>query len=95
MEKSEKMPLWVYFAFSSISKRRGALLLILASVVFTLYCIPWAGYFDSPGWLASLFVINDWSWFAMMVPITLWYWLSLRWLDKNSGWVVEVGAEDI
>jgi hypothetical protein len=95
MEKTEKVPLWVYLAFSSISKRRGALLLIWASVLFTLYCIPWAAYFDSPNWLVSLFVIDDWSWFAMMLPITLWYWLSLRWLDHNSGWIVEVVAEDI
>jgi len=22
----------------------------------------------------------------MMVPIIFWYWLSLRWVDMNSGW---------
>jgi hypothetical protein len=37
-------------------------------------------------WLANVFLIDDWSWVLMMLPITLWYWLSLRWADANDGW---------
>jgi uncharacterized membrane protein len=80
------MPLWVFLAFSSIETRKGALILIGACALFSIYCLPWPLFFDSPDWFAKIFLIDDWSWVAMMLPITLWYWLSLKWVDKNSGW---------
>lgn len=86
MIKTDTTPLWVFLAFSSIETRKGALILIWSSLVFSLYCIPWANYFDGGGWVAKLFLIDDWSWFAMMLPMALWYWMSLRWVDKNLGW---------
>jgi len=85
MEKTKNMPLWVFLAFSSIETRKMALILTWVSVVFTLYCIPWVNYTDS-SLVKTLFLIDDWSWAAIMVPICLWYWLSIRWLDKNSAW---------
>ena len=86
MEKSENMPIWVYFAFASIETRKSALLLVWASIVFSAYCVPWALLLVSHDWLAKIFLIEDWSWFAMMVPITFWYWISLRWIDNHRGW---------
>jgi hypothetical protein len=86
MEKSDDMPIWVFLAFSNINTRRSALLLIWACLVFSIYSIPWPLFFVDHSWVATIFLIDDWSWFAMMVPILLWYWLSLRWIDKNSGW---------
>ena len=86
MEKSDDIPLWVFLAFSSIETRKGALLLIWASLIFCIYCIPWALLFLDNGWVATLFLIDDWSWIAMMAPVVLWYWMSLRWVDRNSGW---------
>jgi hypothetical protein len=86
MEKTDNMPIWVYLAFSSITTRKGAVLLILACVVFTIYCIPWPIYFANQDWIVKIFLIKDWSWFAMMVPVTFWYWMSLWWVDHNSGW---------
>lgn len=86
MHNTERTPVWVRLAFTNISTRRGALLLILASLVFTLYCIPWARYLPGPAWLEQLFLVDDWSWFAMMLPITIWYWLGLRWLDQHRRW---------
>ena len=91
MEKTDNMPIWVYLAFSSIATRKGALLLISACVVFSIYCIPWSLFFASQDWIVKIFLIKDWSWFAMMVPITFWYWISLRWIDNNSGWA-DTGA---
>jgi hypothetical protein len=90
MEKTGNMPLWVYLAFSSISKRKWALLLIWACMLFSIYCVPWPLFFASHDWVVKIFLIEDWSWFAMMVPVTCWYWMSLRWVDNNSGWT---GAE--
>lgn len=86
MQKNEKMPMWVFLAFSSIEKRKHALWLIWATILFTIYCIPWVQIFSSQAIVSKLFLIDDWSWFAMMVPITVWYWLSLRWVDRNAGW---------
>ena len=86
MQKNIKMPLWVLLAFSSIHKRKHALWLIGATVLFALYCIPWGSFFTNQPVVSQLFLIEDWSWFAMMVPILIWYGLSLRWVDKNAGW---------
>jgi len=80
------MPLWVYFAFSNITTRKGAVMLILACLMFTVYCVPWPLLFTGPDWIGNLFLIEDWSWFATMVPVTFWYWLSLRWVDNHQGW---------
>jgi hypothetical protein len=82
MEKTDNMPIWVYLAFSSIA----TMLLISACVVFSVYCIPWSLFFARQDWVAKIFLIKDWSWFAMMIPIAFWYWMSLRWIDNNSGW---------
>ena len=85
MERSKYMPMWVFVAFSSINTRKGALILIWSSVIFSLYCIPWA-LFTENDIIKTLFLIDDWSWIAMMLPIVIWYWLCLKWVDKNNGW---------
>jgi len=86
MEKTDNMPIWVFLAFSSIETRKGALLLIFACVAFSIYCIPWSLLLPGRDWVVQIFLIEDWSWFAMMIPITFWYLLSLRWVENNSGW---------
>ncbi len=86
MEKDEKTPLWVFLAFSSINTRRGALILIGVSVLFTLYCVPWTLFVTEPAWLKQVFLIEDWSWLAMMVPVLIWYAVCLAWCDRNSVW---------
>jgi hypothetical protein len=80
-----KMPLWVLLAFSSIHKRKHAILLIWVCIIFTIYCLPWKTFISS-AMVAKIFVIEDWSWAAMMLPICLWYILCLRWMDKNTAW---------
>lgn len=89
MQKTDAMPIWVFLALSSIETRKGALTLIWSSAIFSVYCVPWVNYYDGNPWVANLFLLTDWSWFAMMPPITLWYWLSLKWVDKNRGWRTE------
>lgn len=86
MEKTEKMPIWVFLAFSSIETRKGALILIWVCAVFSLYCLPLPLFFENNELVKTIFLIDDWSWIAMMAPITLWYWISMKWLDNNSGW---------
>jgi len=86
MEKKDDTPLWVFLAFSSINTRKGALILIWVCIVFSLYCIPWVKFFADQVWVEKFFLIDDWSWLAMMIPMIIWYWLSLKWADKNSAW---------
>jgi hypothetical protein len=80
-----KMPIWVLLAFSSIHKRKHAIILIWASIFFTLYCLPWTTFFNNEI-ISTLFLIDDWSWLVMMIPICIWYILSLRWMDNNKAW---------
>jgi hypothetical protein len=86
MEKKENMPIWVFLALSSISSRKTVLYMIVGCIAFTAYCFPWVQFFSSHKWIETIFLISDWSWFAMMVPMTIWYWMSLRWADNNDAW---------
>ena len=86
MEKKENIPMWVFLAFSSIETRKGALILFWSSLIFTLYCIPWSLYFINAANVSKIFLIDDWSWVAMMIPMTIWYWVCIKWVDKNSEW---------
>ncbi|MFA5983553.1 MAG: hypothetical protein WC782_06020 [Methylococcaceae bacterium] len=86
MQKHDSTPMWVFLAFSSIETRKSAIILIICSLIFTLYCIPWSQFFTELAWVPKVFLIDDWSWAAMMVPVLIWYWLSLRWVDKKQGW---------
>lgn len=83
--KQTPMPLWVLLAFSSIHKRTHALILIGSCILFSIYCLPWAQFFSNDV-VAEIFLIDDWSWVAMMLPICLWYILSLRWMDAHRAW---------
>ena len=82
---SPKMPIWVLLAFSNLHKRKHAIILIWASILFTLYCLPLVKFVDNDI-VSTLFLIDDWSWIAFMIPISIWYLLSLRWMDKNDAW---------
>ena len=84
-QDNKKMPLWVLLAFSSITKRKHAIILIWASIIFTVYCFPWVNFINHDI-VTQLFLIDDWSWIAMMIPISIWYVLSLRWMDQNNSW---------
>ena len=95
MTKTKNTPLWVFLAFSSIETRKGALMLIWACALFSVYCLPWSLMLgDAIGELGKqILVIDDWEWIAMMAPMTLWYIISLIWMDKHDGWITRpVGA---
>jgi len=86
MQKDHKTPWWVYLALSSIETRKGAMLLILSNVIFSAYCIPWGSLYTESAWVKTLFLIEDWEWFTWTAPMNIWYWLSVKWVDKNRGW---------
>ena len=85
MKKIDKTPLWVSLVYANVHTRKMAIIMVVFCVAFTVYCVPWAHYSKNTV-VANLFLIDDWSWVAMMIPMTIWYWLSLKWVDKNAGW---------
>lgn len=86
MTKQDKMPVWVALAFSSIESRKVALYFVYTCAAFTIYCFPWSRYFTNATWVAKIFLVDGWSWFVTSLACTLWYWLSLKWIDDHSGW---------
>ena len=86
MEQRSPRPLWVDLVFSVIDKRKHALLLIGASALFTLYCVPWVKLIGPEHPVAGLLLADDWTWLALMIPVMVWYGLALRWMDKAGAW---------
>jgi hypothetical protein len=86
MKKQDNTPMWVYLAFASVETRRGALLIIWLNVLFAIYCLPWSQFITDVGWVRRVFLIDGWLWFAVMAAMTLWYWVSLKWIDSNDAW---------
>jgi hypothetical protein len=84
MKKQNNTPRWVYLAFANVETRRGAYMLIWCNVLCSLYCIPWSKYFGGMDLVGKIFLIDNWYWFALMVPITVWYVLGLKWIDRNQ-----------
>lgn len=85
MKPIDKTPIWVTMAYANIHTRKMALILVISCAIFALYCVPWV-QFSKNAIVAKLFLIDDWSWVAMMIPMTIWYWVSLKWVDKHAGW---------
>ncbi|PPD56277.1 MAG: hypothetical protein CTY10_04990 [Methylotenera sp.] len=85
MKQIDKTPIWVTLVYANVHTRKMALIMVIFCVIFALYCVPWVQFSANPI-IAKLFLINDWSWFLSMIPLIIWYWLALRWVDKNAGW---------
>jgi len=78
--------MWVFLAFASIETRRGALLMIWGSVLFSIYCLPWSRFIKDVGWIQKVFLFHGWFWFVVMAAITLWYWMAFIWIDRHDAW---------
>ena len=85
MKQLDNTPLWVSLAWASVPTRKMAMYLIISCGLFAIYCVPWVKWSANP-LVAKLFLLNDWWWFASMIPLIIWYWLSLQWVDKHDGW---------
>lgn len=85
MKEIENTPLWVQLAWGNVGTRKLAMWMIFICIIFGFYCIPWTQYTNHP-LVAKLSLINDWSWALSMMPLTIWYWVAARWVDKHDGW---------
>jgi hypothetical protein len=85
MKQIDNTPLWVQLAYASVPSRKMALWLIASCVLFAVYCVPWV-HFSGNAWVKKLFLLDDWWWFASMIPLTIWYWLALKWVDNHAAW---------
>lgn len=84
-----EQPLWVALAFSMITKPKHAIWLIVANLIFALYCVPWVKIFPDNTLVASLFKIEGWDWILVLIPILIWYLLCYRWMSQNNAWESE------
>lgn len=75
MEKKDDMPSWVYWGLWGIKTRKVAMLFVYISIVLTLAIVPVG------------IALNDYLFIAFIL-VPLWYWLSIKWVDKNSTWEV-------
>ena len=85
MKQLDHTPLWVSLAWASVPSRKMAMWIIASCGLFAIYCVPWVMYSPNP-LVAKVFLLNDWWWFTSMIPLTIWYWLSLKWVDKHDAW---------
>ena len=73
MKKKENMPSWAYWGLWGINSRMMALGFVLVTALISLILIPVG------------IMVNDYLLLAFIfVPV--WYWVSLKWADKNSVW---------
>jgi hypothetical protein len=67
-------PIWVSIALWGLSGRASALAFCLISLVLGI-AIGLGGFWDRRLFLGFL-----------MLLAALWYWLAIRWMDRNSRW---------
>ncbi len=80
MDRKDNMPVGGFLGLVNMETRKAALLLVSCTLVFGLVFLPLPYLLDDWSWMD---VVN---WSGMMLDITLWYWLSIRWVDKHSFW---------
>lgn len=80
MDRKDNMPMWVFLALASIDTRKIGMMLVWACLIFALGFLPLPLLLDNWTWLEVL------EWSGVLYPMTLWYWLSIRWVDKHSSW---------
>ena len=73
MQKKENMPDWAYWGLWGINSRKVALAFAIGSLLLCFIIVPYA--------------IKEKIYTFMAFPLVpLWYWLSIKWADKNSAW---------
>jgi len=77
MKQVEGMPSWVYWGLWGINSRKVAVIFLLIVSLLTLILVPVGVYFHE---FSSVLLIGG--------PI--WYWLAIKWADKNLMWPASV-----
>lgn len=73
MNRTEKMPSWVYWGLWGIRKRSVGVFFLVLSVVLTLIIVPYA------------IVTKDYK-LCVFAVAPVWYWYAIKWVDVNSSW---------
>lgn len=75
MEQKENMPYWVYLGLWGIKTRKVAMGYFIVALLLSAIIVPASIYYN------DLF-------YSIFVVVPVWYWLSIKWVDKNSTWEV-------
>ncbi len=73
MKKKEDMPSWAYWGLWGMNSRKVAFIFFIGTLILSLIII-------SVG-----IMVKDYS-FLVFPLIPVWYWLSIKWADKNYAW---------
>ena len=79
---TKKIPLWVSLGLSNFKTRKGPTYMAIACLVFGMGFLPLPVLLDNWSWIDVL------EWGGLMFPMALWYFLCVRWVDKNYSWEV-------
>lgn len=75
MKRKENMPTWAYWGLWGINSRKAALGYFVGTLILSLVIIPFG------------IMIKDYT-FLVFPVVPLWYWLALKWADKNAAWEI-------
>jgi glycerol-3-phosphate acyltransferase PlsY len=84
-------PFWVEFGLLGIKTRVGAMAWLISSIVisvltFLLTTVVMTTYLESTLLVSLVLGFMLGGLFSMA---SVWYWLSIRWMDMNGGWMPE------
>ena len=74
MKRREGMPGLVYWGLWGLQSRKSAVAFMVFSAVAGLACLIY-GFFD------RTFLLG-----ALLPVAALWFWYSVRWVDRSSSW---------
>lgn len=82
-------PFWVEVGLLGIKTRAGAMAWLISSIVisvltFLLTIVVANTYLEAPLLVSLVFGLMLGGLFSMA---SVWYWLSIRWMDTNGGWM--------
>lgn len=86
MDRKDNMPMWVFFGLSSINTRKGGMMLFWSCMIFAVACIPWAILVPGADFIPEAIRLDDWSYAGLTLLCAVYYWLCIRWVDKNASW---------
>ena len=76
MEQKDNMPAWAYWGLWGIRSRSAAMAFFVGTLILSVVIVP------------AAVIIKDYI-LCVIVLVPIWYWLSIKWVDKNSTWAVQ------
>lgn len=73
MKKLDNMPVWAYWGLWGINTRKVAMTYFIIALILSLAIIPFS------------IMMKDYLYLCVVLA-PIWYWVSIKWADKNNAW---------